>query len=63
MPETGAMLATMPSVSIGCVGWSIPSQYAEQFPDQGTYLERYAHRVPAVEINASFYRARRPDYS
>jgi uncharacterized protein YecE (DUF72 family) len=57
------MLATMPGMSIGCADWSIPRQYAEHFPDQGTHLERYAQRLPAVEINASFYRARRPDYS
>jgi len=57
------MLATLPGISIGCAGWSIPRQYTEHFPDPGTHLERYAQRVPAVEINASFYRARRPDYS
>jgi uncharacterized protein YecE (DUF72 family) len=55
------MLATMPGVSIGCAGWSIPSQYAEHFPDQGTHLERYAQRLPAVEINSSFYRPHRPE--
>jgi uncharacterized protein YecE (DUF72 family) len=38
-------------------------QYAEHFPEQGTHLERYAQRLPAAEINASFYRARSPDYS
>jgi uncharacterized protein YecE (DUF72 family) len=55
------MLATMPGVSIGYAGWSIPRQYAEHFPDQGTHLERYAQRLPAVEINSSFYRPHRPE--
>jgi uncharacterized protein YecE (DUF72 family) len=30
------------------------------FPSQGTHLERYAARFPAVEIDTSFYRTHRP---
>ena len=30
------------------------------FPDVGTHLERYAARLPAVEINSSFYRPHQP---
>jgi uncharacterized protein YecE (DUF72 family) len=45
---------------IGCAGWSIPRAYAEQFPVGGSHLERYAQRLPAVEINSSFYRPHRP---
>jgi uncharacterized protein YecE (DUF72 family) len=54
------MPATTPCVHIGCAGWSIPRQYVEHFPQQGTHLERYAQRLPAVEINSSFYRPHRP---
>ena len=49
-----------PSVQVGCAGWSIPREYAEHFPAGGTHLERYAQRLPAVEINSSFYRPHRP---
>ncbi|MDB5389476.1 MAG: hypothetical protein JWM11_5122 [Planctomycetaceae bacterium] len=45
------------TVSIGCAGWSIPSQLAAQFPLTGSHLERYASRFNAVEINSSFYRS------
>jgi uncharacterized protein YecE (DUF72 family) len=55
------MPAPVPRFSIGCAGWSIPHQYAEHFPDQGTHLERYAQRLPAVEINSSFYRPHQPE--
>jgi uncharacterized protein YecE (DUF72 family) len=50
-----------PSPHVGCAGWSIPRQYAEHFPAEGTHLERYAQRLPAVEINSSFYRPHRPE--
>ncbi|MBI0538221.1 DUF72 domain-containing protein [Roseomonas sp. KE2513] len=45
---------------IGTAGWSIPKQHAESFPGTGSHLERYAARLPAVEINSSFYRPHRP---
>jgi uncharacterized protein YecE (DUF72 family) len=48
-------------VHVGCAGWSIPRQYAERFPGHGSHLERYAQRLPAVEINSSFYRLQRPE--
>ncbi len=47
-------------VFIGCAGWSIPRAQADRFTPQGTHLERYARRLPAVEINSSFYRPHRP---
>jgi uncharacterized protein YecE (DUF72 family) len=49
----------MACIHVGCAGWSIPRQYAEHFPERGTHLERYAQRLPAVEINSSFYRPHR----
>jgi uncharacterized protein YecE (DUF72 family) len=55
------MSAMMPYVHIGCAGWAIPREYVEHFPEHGTHLERYAQRLPAVEINSSFYRPHRPE--
>lgn len=44
---------------IGTAGWSVPSQYAESFPAEGSHLQRYAARLNAVEINSSFHRPHR----
>ena len=56
------MYASKDGVYVGCAGWSIPKEHSPGFPDpaSGTHLERYARRLPAVEINSSFYRAHRP---
>jgi uncharacterized protein YecE (DUF72 family) len=54
MSRIGALTA------IGTAGWSIPKQETEQFPADGSHLERYARRFNAVEINTSFYRPHRP---
>lgn len=48
------------AVWVGCAGWSIPAAYGAEFAAEGTHLERYARRFPAVEINSSFYRPHRP---
>jgi uncharacterized protein YecE (DUF72 family) len=45
---------------VGCAGWSIPKEHTGLFPAEGSHLERYASRLPAVEINSSFYRPHRP---
>jgi uncharacterized protein YecE (DUF72 family) len=50
----------MPDLYVGVAGWSIPRQHAERVPERGTHLQRYAGRLPAVEINSSFYRPHRP---
>jgi uncharacterized protein YecE (DUF72 family) len=50
----------MNKVYPGCAGWSIPKPWAARFPERGSHLERYAARLPAVEINSSFYRPHRP---
>jgi uncharacterized protein YecE (DUF72 family) len=47
-------------VYVGCAGWSIPKEHPSLFPAEGSHLERYAARLPAVEINSSFYRPHRP---
>jgi len=44
------------NVLIGCAGWAIPKQHRDDFVAEGSHLERYAQRFPAVEINSSFYR-------
>jgi uncharacterized protein YecE (DUF72 family) len=54
-------MPTMSFVHVGCAGWSIPREHAEHFPTGGTHLERYAQRLPAVEVNSSFYHPHRPE--
>lgn len=49
------------TLRIGTAGWTVPSAVAEQFPADGTALERYAQRFRAVEVNSSFHRAHRPE--
>lgn len=44
---------------VGCAGWSLPRDAQPRFPSEGTHLARYAARLPAVEINSSFYRPHR----
>lgn len=44
---------------IGTAGWTLPRAWQEAFPRDGSHLERYAARFPAVEINSSFYRQHR----
>jgi uncharacterized protein YecE (DUF72 family) len=50
----------MACIFIGCAGWTLPKSAAEAFPGEGSHLQRYAARFPAVEINSSFYRPHRP---
>lgn len=44
---------------IGTAGWGLPRLWRAEFPGEGSYLERYATRFSAVEINSSFYRQHR----
>ncbi|ATY31376.1 DUF72 domain-containing protein [Sphingomonas psychrotolerans] len=47
-------------VRIGTAGWSIPQQFADRVPGEGTHLQRYAQQLNAAEINSSFHRPHRP---
>lgn len=47
------------SIAVGVAGWSIPGPHRERFPAGGSHLQRYASRLPAVEINSSFHRPHR----
>jgi uncharacterized protein YecE (DUF72 family) len=49
-----------PRVLVGCAGWNVPQADKQHFPSNGSHLVRYASRLPAVEINSSFYRPHRP---
>ena len=49
------------AVRVGTAGWAIPKAVREALPAEGVGLARYAARFDAVEINATFYRAPRPD--
>jgi uncharacterized protein YecE (DUF72 family) len=44
---------------IGTAGWGLPRLWRDRFPADGSYLERYAARFSAAEINSSFYRQHR----
>jgi uncharacterized protein YecE (DUF72 family) len=46
-------------IHVGTAGWSIRPAFAEEFPGEGTHLQRHAERFDAVEINTSFYRPHR----
>jgi uncharacterized protein YecE (DUF72 family) len=48
------------TIRVGVAGWSLPKEHSERFPDEGSHLARYAARLPAVEINSSFYKPHRP---
>ncbi|HTI68298.1 MAG TPA: DUF72 domain-containing protein [Caulobacteraceae bacterium] len=50
----------MNAIRVGTAGWQIPRTSADAFPPEGTTLQRYAARFPAVEINSSFHRPHRP---
>jgi uncharacterized protein YecE (DUF72 family) len=50
---------------IGTAGWTVPKQHLTLFSGLAedakiSHLERYASRLPCVEINSSFYRSHRP---
>ena len=49
------------TIKVGTAGWSIPKPAAAEFRTEGTHLQRYAKRLPAVEINSSFYRSHKPE--
>lgn len=44
---------------IGTAGWGIPALHKDDFPQSGSHLERYAKRLPIVEIDTSFYKPHR----
>jgi uncharacterized protein YecE (DUF72 family) len=46
-------------IKVGTAGWTIPRNVADQFPAEGSSLERYAARLPVAEINSSFHRPHR----
>ncbi|CDX38217.1 conserved hypothetical protein [Mesorhizobium sp. SOD10] len=41
---------------IGTAGWTIPAAHRSSVPATGSQLQRYASRLPVVEINSSFYK-------
>jgi uncharacterized protein YecE (DUF72 family) len=49
------------TVLVGTAGWSVPRDVADQFPSEGTALQRYAARFRCAEINSSFHRSHRPE--
>jgi uncharacterized protein YecE (DUF72 family) len=57
--ETGGRGGSALLQRVGTAGWGLPRQWRDRFPHEGSYLERYAARFSAVEINSSFYRPHR----
>lgn len=57
---TSSKSAKPVAISIGCAGWALRKEHAPSFPAVGTHLTRYAGRLPAVEINSSFYKPHKP---
>jgi uncharacterized protein YecE (DUF72 family) len=47
-------------IYVGKAGWSLRKEHQPHFPKEGTHLQRYAQRLPAVEINSSFRNWHRP---
>jgi uncharacterized protein YecE (DUF72 family) len=47
------------SIKVGTAGWTIPRNVADEFPAEGSSLERYANRFDVAEINSSFHRPHR----
>lgn len=45
---------------VGTAGWALPRAEQPAFPPDGTHLQRYAARFPAVEMNSSFHRPHAP---
>lgn len=45
---------------VGTAGWPLPAGLRERFGAGDSLLERYATRLPGVEINSSFYRPHQP---
>jgi len=58
--STSAGPPSAPAVLVGCAGWTLPGPVQPVFPAEGSHLQRYAGRFPAVEINSSFHRPHRP---
>jgi uncharacterized protein YecE (DUF72 family) len=60
--ERQSMISTLgdsTGLRIGTAGWALPRVWRAEFPPEGSYLERYAARFSAAEINSSFYRQHR----
>lgn len=49
-----------PVPRVGCAGWSLSRHERDQFPVEGSHLQRYAAVFNAAEINSSFYKPHQP---
>lgn len=46
-------------VRLGCAGWSLSKEWADQLGSEGSHLKRYASHFNSVEINSTFYKSHR----
>ena len=51
----------MQAFRIGTAGWTVPARVADDFPSEGSGLERYSERFDCAEINSSFHRSHRAE--
>lgn len=58
-PFRSIVIACPQTLRLGTAGWSIASRYGQEFPGEGSHLQRYARRMNCVEIDTSFYRPHR----
>ncbi len=47
-------------IYVGKAGWSLRKEHQPRFPEGETHLQRYAQKLPVVEINSSFRNWHRP---
>ena len=50
----------MATLYIGTAGWGISSAASDNFPGEGSHLQRYGLVLHCAEINTSFYRPHQP---
>ncbi len=53
------MTADGGTIRIGTAGWTLPREWQDAFPAEGSHLARYASVFRGTEINSSFHRAHR----
>jgi uncharacterized protein YecE (DUF72 family) len=48
------------NIKIGTAAWTIAKDSREEFPEEGSHLQRYSQVLTGVEINSSFYKDHLP---
>lgn len=48
------------NLNIGTAAWTIAKASKDEFPAEGSHLQRYSQKLSGVEINSSFYKDHQP---